>query len=683
MHAHLVYGADGNSADIFLAQEAGGRATDTFLAQDADGRAADTFLAQETISQSTAAHLAQDAATSSDSLFALSESSSQSAKISERTTSALPANQTEKSQNQTSNPAQSTATHLAQEKNKQKIWSVNDEVYKDLCTLYVRQGHSLPSSSGPWSTDELEKMLNKICPAPNNPQNQQNSENPQNPQEELDEISQKLYEKIAQTLSKNTRFSTKDGLFFDFNGIFNPEFYLHTNPQNFNKESDWNYDYERRREVLAAENELYISNAIYSYLKFGLTYGSNVFEQYNYDADDKLYAPIFSTNIPYLSGNDFSCLSLNFPQRAFLSTGGNHWSLSFGRDVIRWGSGETGNLFLGGNSLFDTNIRFSVYYNSFKYAFITNFYPHNSIVEQESLGQNANQTGTRFFMAHRVEFRFFADKMTLSLAEGLMYQNKSGFADLTIFNPQTLWHNLYMRGNANSIMSVDFDYTIIKNLSFYSQVLVDEFAFLGEPTSSSESGWRPSKIGGLLGVKYFAPVKRGILKLSAEGVYADPYLYLREKYNSSSGTFGVSFYNDFRDFASGQELYYVRNCLGYKYGGDCITADLKALYDSLENWQSQIEFFYMAHGIIYQDLETDWIYGKQTFAPSTKDITSSSGTTGYVEHSFLMSLSASYDFFDWLKVYGGIDNWIIVNKNNVQSSPVYDFQFYSGISLSF
>ncbi len=559
----------------------------------------------------------------------------------------------------------SLLTPPQQSKDKLKVWSVDDEIYKNLCALYVREGLSLPSSAGPWSTDEFEKMLNKVS------------------LKSADEISQKLYKKITSSLYENSRFETKDGLYFNINGIFNPEFYLHSNPQNFKKESDWNYDYEKRSEVLAFENELWVSNFIYSYLKLGLTYSANVFEQYNYDADDVLYVPIFNTNIPYLSGNDFSVLSLNFPQRSFFAFGGNHWSLSCGRDVIRWGSGESGNLFLGGNSLFDTNIRFSFYYDSFKYSFVTNFYPHNSAVEQEYLGQNANQTGLRFFMGHRLEFRFFNDKMTLGIAEGLMYQNKSGFADLTIFNPQILWHNLYIRGNANSILCIDFDYTVIKNLNFYTQVLIDEFAVIGEPTASSESGWRPSKIGGLLGVKYFVPVKSGILKLTAEGVYTDPYLYLREKYDSAQGLYGVSFYGDLKEFSSygGQEIYYLRNCIGYKYGGDCITADFKAVYDSLEKWKSQIEFFYMAHGIVYQDLQTDWLFGKQNFAPSTTDIINS--TSGFVEHSFLISLSASYDFFDWLKVYAGADNCIVVNKNNVQSSPVYDFQFYSGAKLKF
>lgn len=549
--------------------------------------------------------------------------------------------------------------------NNQKIWSVEDDVYKNLVNLYVREGFSIPSNAGPWSSDELKRMLNKFDG------------------NFKDEISQKLYDKIYSKLYEKSRFSTKDEFFFNVNGIVNPEFYFHSNPQNFNKESDWNYDYEKRKNLFTFESDIWISKYIYLYTDIGLGFGGNIYNQYDYKEDDILYAPNFNSNIPYIFGNDFSVLSLNFPRRAFFSIGGNHWNLSFGRDIIRWGSGETGNLFLGGNSLYDTNLRFCFYYDAFKYSCITNFYPHNSIVLNSS--QNENQSGIRFFMAHRLDFKFFRDKISLGIAEGMMYQNSTGFADLTVINPQVILHNLYIRGNANSIMYVDFDYTIIKGLNLYAQFVLDEFSFLGEPTSTSENGWRPSKFGSLLGIKYFVPVKKGLLKLSVEGVYTEPYLYLREKYNTEKGIYGVSFYGDLKEFSSynNKELYFIRNCIGYKYGGDCITANLKAVYDSLEKWKLQAEFFYMAHGIVYQDLEQDWIYGKQSPTPSTEDKTSSTHSTGFAEHTFLFSVNSSYDISNYLNVYAGIDNYVILNKNNLKHSPVYDFQFFSGIKFKF
>ncbi len=548
--------------------------------------------------------------------------------------------------------------------NNLKIYPIDSEVYKYLCTLYVREGRSLPFSQGPWSGDELKKMLETF------------------PEHFDDEVTQNLYNKIYSILNEKSRFSTKDNFNFNLAGIFNPELYFHTNPTDFNKESDWNYGYTKRSEVLALESEVWISDAFYAYLDLGLSYAANIYSQYDADEADPLYSKYFFYNL--IEPSSFSFLSPNLPRRSILSFGGEHWSASFGRDVIRWGNGESGNLLIGGNSLYDSHLRFSAYYNSFKYSVATIFYPHNSVV-QNATEQNVPISGTRFFMAHRLDFRFFDDKMTLGLAEGLMYQNKSGFTDFTVMNPQIILHNLYIRGNANSIMSIDFDYSFMRNFNFYSQILIDDFAVLGEPTSSSESGWRPNKTGFLLGLKYFPPVKNGILKLSLEGVYADPYLYLREKYNDEDGTNGVSFYGHIKEFSgySNQEIYYIRTPIGYKYGGDCITGNLRASYDSLEKWSAAVEFFYMAHGIIYEDMDgDDWIYGSQTFAPSTVDLFGS-GKSGPAEHTFRLSLCGDYEFNTHITLYCGNDNFMIINKDNVERSPVFDFQFYTGVNIKF
>lgn len=46
--------------------------------------------------------------------------------------------------------------------NMQKIFQIDSDVYEALTFLYMEQGKSVPSSSGPWSADELMKMLDRI-----------------------------------------------------------------------------------------------------------------------------------------------------------------------------------------------------------------------------------------------------------------------------------------------------------------------------------------------------------------------------------------------------------------------------------------------------------------------------------------------------------------------------------------
>ncbi|MBQ0071109.1 MAG: hypothetical protein KBS81_04530, partial [Spirochaetales bacterium] len=46
--------------------------------------------------------------------------------------------------------------------NTQKIYPVDHEIYRNISRIYVMTGHAVPSTSGPWSTDELEKMISVI-----------------------------------------------------------------------------------------------------------------------------------------------------------------------------------------------------------------------------------------------------------------------------------------------------------------------------------------------------------------------------------------------------------------------------------------------------------------------------------------------------------------------------------------
>ncbi|MBQ2528317.1 MAG: hypothetical protein II544_06155, partial [Spirochaetales bacterium] len=48
---------------------------------------------------------------------------------------------------------------FAETNNMQKIFPTTSDEYKAISYLYLIQGHSLPSTTGPWSADELAKML--------------------------------------------------------------------------------------------------------------------------------------------------------------------------------------------------------------------------------------------------------------------------------------------------------------------------------------------------------------------------------------------------------------------------------------------------------------------------------------------------------------------------------------------
>lgn len=559
-----------------------------------------------------------------------------------------------------------TAAVFAQPNN-QKIWDVDSQIYKDMVSLYLLEGYALPSSVGPWSTDELNGMLAVFDGKTET------------------EAGAKLYAKIAAELSKEAKVQLSDGFAADYETSVIPQVYFHTNDTDFTQESDWNYDYIKREPLLNFNYELFPTKNIYlrSGFNVGLDDGST-----NSAKPNSLYQPKFNTSIPFVGSSTLGNINFNFPETAFTSVGGEHWNVLFGREVIRWGNGETGNLYYGGNQPYSNAIRFTTYFQKFKYTFVTDFSSHEKSTTTVN-SQNDTESGIRFFMTHRFDFKLLKEKLNFSVAEGFLYQSADNTFDIRVFNPMMFYHNLYIRANANSILGFDADYAVCKGLNLYGQFVVDEFPLVGEPTTASENGGRPDKMGGMLGIKYAMPLADGILRFNLEGVYADPYLYLREQYDSSTGKYGVSFYSYLREFHQyDPTVLFLKKCIGYKYGGDCITGDFKVNYTTFENWISELDLFYMAHGVIYNDfVGDDWAIGKSS-APSTHDIaepgkTPSKNPDGFVEHTVRVSLNTSYPVNDWLSVGCGIDNFFITNKGNVKAPMTYDMQLNALVKIHF
>ena len=551
----------------------------------------------------------------------------------------------------------------AQEKtftNDQKIWSVDCEEIKILRYLFIATGHALPSSTGPWNTDEMKLMLSKL-----------------DGEEALNtEFLNSLYDKVYSSLYKNPKFILENDLAIDLNLAANPEIYVHTNKTDFTSETDWAKGFEERADFLDIDFSFLFAKHFYIDLKLPL----------QYVPFDSFYTPQFMSNFPGITPENLSLISINFPTRAIMAFGGNHWSFSFGRDKIRFGNGESGNLTLGGNQIYDNHIRFATFFDKFKFSAVAIFYPHYypESEEEEKLNQNDVISGLKMYLNHRLEGRFFSDRLDVILSESIMYQSADGSLDVSVFNPAGIFHNYYIRGNANSIMNIDVDFAITKRLNLYGQVAIDDLVVPGDTTSSS-AWWRPNKMGFLLGIKGIQPIFNGFLTFVAEGVYTDPYLYLREKYNSTTGQYGVSFYGDLRYFNSknGYEIHYLNQCLGYKYGGDCITGTLKAKYQDKNNWYCSAEVFYMAHGIMTVNyLNKDQITGKADLSPSTEDKTGTVTDKDSVQHLFRASFEGGYQLYSWLSFYASADNIFVWNKGNVTKDMVYDLQFCLGSKIT-
>ena len=566
--------------------------------------------------------------------------------------------------------------------NEQKIYGVDSKEYEELQYLYILTGRALPSTTGPWSENELCNMLDKIDSSL------------------LKGGAKDIYDNLETVLGAEKKdacddFSMKWGLDTYL------ETYTHTNTTNeeFIGRFNWNYDVKNHKSFFDIKLETWPSSMFYGYAELPIT---------NYLHTKSSTQPEFgetsiNTNIPTLQNIPVFTLNLlnfNIPYKAFVAFGGNHWSVQIGRDRMSWGPGETGNFVVGDTLMYQNAARFTTYFDSFKYTFVTSFFPHPSLYTgsdsskwgQGNGGQDQKMNGINMFMSHRLEWRFFHDKMNFVLTEAIMYQSEDNFIDLQILNPCMIYHNYYIRQNANSILSFEFDYTPINYLNIYAQIVIDEFALPGEPVPGKDNNALPDGKGFMLGAKTAFPLGDGIFHASVEGVKTDPYLYLRDNGNrdQKKGEYGINWVVAVRNFSE-VGTFYDEEFLGYKYGGDAVVANLNAGFRSSSSWHVEGNVFFMLHGT--HDKWTNWKYvspDDPVDAPTSshknennKDDYAQSERNA-VSKTLVMGVNGGYEFMDGFSANCQLDWVTIWNPGNILSSkPITDFQVTLGVGYSF
>lgn len=564
--------------------------------------------------------------------------------------------------------------------NRQKIYRVDNEYYKAISYLYIIQGYAQPSTTGPWSADELSKMLAMLD------------------REALPKEAQEVYDYVAAELNAvPPNMQNAVGVKFSFEA--NLETYTHTNTKPaFQERSNWGYGLLKQNPMLKVTFETWPINYFYGY--FDLTIGNSL-----KPTEAVFGSTHFNTNILGFQNPpqfNISELSMNFPHRAFVAAGGSRWSLQLGRDRLSWGPGTSGNFVIGDNLLYHNMVRFTTYGKNFKYTFVASFFPHkmnyysydkdNDDWTYVGHGDQYTQMhGVQMFMGHRLEGRFFHDRLNFALTEGVMYASEDNTLDLQIFNPAMLWHNYYVNMNANSILAFELDYTPIRYLNIYAQWVIDEFAIPGEAVPGKADTASPTAMGYMLGIKSSYPLSHGILYGSLEGAYTDPYLYLRGPGhgNETNKNYGINFVVAIRNHSQTDNVTYDEEFLGYKYGGDAIVANLNGGYRDFGRWYAEGNLFYMAHGT--HDKWTCW----NEVTPTTNDSTPT--TTHHpenhadpnaqtdrnaVSHTFVVGVNGGYTILKGFSVFGQLDYINIWNYGNRRDAFESDMQLTIGLRYS-
>ncbi|MCH3916445.1 MAG: hypothetical protein LKE40_03045 [Spirochaetia bacterium] len=561
--------------------------------------------------------------------------------------------------------------------NMQKIRSLDSNLIDAMDALYVTQGMSLPSQTAPYSDAELALMLSKI---------NKNS---------LTKGQKVLYKHIEDALDLNPLVSLP-AVALEVSGEATAEAYAQTNPTDYDLQGDW------KEGTPAPFADATAGLWLFRNLYIGVAYPFGLNTNF---ADGSVWGDQqYSTNIPGIGQQGtVGDISIMGPNRAFISLGGNYWNLQIGRDRLKWGAGTTGNLVLGDNLPYQTFAKATAFGSNYKYTFLTAFYPYPEDYMDDgdtnpTTGLEAEDAsdGLYMFMGHRLEWRMFHDKLGFALNETIMFQDANGNIDPRYISPAAIFHDYYIRANANSLLGFEMDTTLLKNLNFYGQVVVDEFVLPGED-EAGEDGYLPPALGYLAGATYYKVKDDGvILKANVEFAYTDPLLYLRYGTSQSDFDYGISYVVAFRESASNRSAVYENTFLGYPYGGDAIVGNLNLSARKLGKWETDINFMYMLHGVF--DQYTKWAGGAgDDIANLSTPTTSWSGsfadddyeTIGVTDpedrnaviNMFDLGFSGSRYFLKFMKVFAQTDVVYTINKGNISGSNALDMQLTVGCSV--
>jgi hypothetical protein len=548
--------------------------------------------------------------------------------------------------------------------NNQAMYNARDPLFSIIRDLSIEQGLSAPSSSGPWSGEELASMLETIDA------------------DSLSPDSSSLYEYASERLSAPDRKQVTPRFGYDFQTDTTAEIYAHTNDSSyFELEEDWGDAYPERKPLLSTSLAFWGDTSMYGKLNVSLR--NNRFG-FGTQSSAAYFQPGFSTNVLIDKENFLLNYETSFPWTAFISIGGSVWNFQFGRDTLSWGNGVTGNLIIDDHLIFHEFARFTTFYKPFKYSLLAVSFPHPAnYYSGEYDGPDGyplekdQLSGVRTFIAHRFEFTLNS-KIRLSLTEAMMHQAET--YDFRFFSPFVIQHNYFMKENSNSILGVELDYTVLPSLLFHTQVVIDDLAVGGETTSGDKA--KPDAVGVISALHYTKAVNKGMLRLSVEGAYTTPYLYLRGSELSGDTGEPIDFIVGYPQYTQKTGNLVKKEFLGYRYGGDAIVVDFATSFMIPESWQINAGAFYMAHGTF--DIETPYDKGddaRQETTPTEDNAVDPEKNS--VESTLIISMGGSVHLHASISVSTSL-NWVTRwNPDNIsREEPVSDLQGSFGITLS-
>jgi hypothetical protein len=198
---------------------------------------------------------------------------------------------------------------------------------------------------------------------------------------------------------------------------------------------------------------------------------------------------------------------------AYLKLGFKHVQLVYGKFSNYWGPAYTGSLILSDYSTSYDQLKLEFIYNKFKF---TSLYAH--LIDYEEHEQDILQK-KKYLAAHRLEFLPWK-WLSIGLSETVIFKGRS--FEPAYFNPIMFFRSAehYLGSPDNMMMVIDFKCTVIKNLKFYGELLIDDIT-----TTKLGTDWYGNKIGYSAGAFWIDPFRIQNTDIRIEYTRIRPYVY--------------------------------------------------------------------------------------------------------------------------------------------------------------
>ncbi len=510
----------------------------------------------------------------------------------------------------------------AEQQNHQRIISLDSEVYRLVDYLSVEAGFSLLNTPRPWSEAEILKIIDQL------------------EYRELSGTGKSAYDQILRDIEKTALYS-EENFSADISVGAALEAFLHTSDD----ETQWTYGFEDRLPFLTITAETWFNSGFYAVLDPDLKESRFVIDQT--DSEGNYVGDVF--NIP----SEFGELNYHFPDRGFLSAGGENWNFQIGRDQLEYGNGETGKLLISSRP---------DYYDFFKLkGFADNFSYTWTYINLERYTDLDLPDESRFIADHEINVRLF-NILTLSVNESVLFDGEE--AELQYISPLIVFHNIYRHNEINEsisniAMTTGFNLVPISGLEIYGEFLLDEFqtwieqAEYGEGVAST-----PNAIAYMAGARGAVPIGPGYLNGFLEYIYTSPWCYLLEP---AGGSFAWT-HTETTDVLNKRA--WVIKPLGYEYGPDTMAFAGSIGYSVPAVFDVKLTLNYVLKGENY--ITTTW-----TDAAGAAALTTPSGIP---EKRFIAGLSGNYKVFSFFTVASDLAFITIHNYGHTEGNVFSDFQ---------